>query len=168
MRRTLLGVSLAMVGASLMFLSAAAHGEYPTGLSGPVSVVLGITGGIFILLAIIALIPGRRSSREGDRPYLSVAALAVGIASLLAFIVLVVANLEMYRDHFLPAAARFVPVSLGIVAGLLGVLGIGMSRGDTTKIRASAAALVMGLGSAIVPVWLWTSYCYLFEECPPV
>lgn len=165
--RILLGVSLAassiLVGAGLLALAVAAWGRYPTGLSGPVSVVLSATGGILILLAILTVSVRPRIHREGIPRYFGIVALAVGAAGLLAFALLVLANLSVTQDHTLPSMARFVPVGLGIVAALLGVLGIATSRGDSVRIRTSAAALVMGLGSALVPLWLWGSHCYLFE-----
>jgi len=157
-----LGAMLAVVGASLVVLAVAVHGTYPTGLSGPVAITLGATGGIFIALALLTLVAGPQAPREGT-PHLAIAALVVGAASLLAFIVLVLGNLSLSQSPTLPTAARLVPVGLGVVAALLGVLGLATSRRDASSIRLSSAALVMGLGSAIVPMWLWVTHCQLFE-----
>lgn len=156
---------LAVVGAGSVVLAVAVHGMYPTGLSGPVAVTLGMTGGIFIALALLALVT-RPKAHEGAPPHLAIAALVVGAASLLSFIVLVLGNLSISQSPTLPTAARVVPVGLGVVAALLGVLALATLRGDASRIRASCAALVMGLGSATVPMWLWATHCYLFEvEC---
>lgn len=164
---TPLGIALALLGVSMAALAVAAHGRYPIGLSFPVSVVLAVTGGGLIVIALLTLVSWPRSRREGDSLRLGVAAVAVGSVSLLALGFLVIANMSISQDHTLPRTARFVPVALGFAAVFLGAAGVARSHGDTSRIRMSTAAIVMGLASAILPLWLWTSYCYLFEDCWP-
>lgn len=158
-----LGALLIPIGLVLVILAIALRGAYPTGITRPYATALGVTGGIAIVVTLIALVSRSGDRREKMRSPLGIVALVTGAVSLLAFVVLVLGNASIGRDHTLPTAARFVPVGLGIVAALLGVLGMATSRGDAPRIRASSAALVMGLGSAIVPLWLWTNHCYLFK-----
>jgi hypothetical protein len=158
-----LRVVLIAIGSVSLVAAIPLGGVYPTGITRPYAIALGVTGAITIVVALLTLVGQPSGHRESARSRLGTVALVAGAASLLAFVVLVLGNASTMQDHTLPTAARVVPVVLGIVAALLGVLGIATSRGDAPSFRASFAALLMGLGSAIVPMSLWASSCYLFE-----
>ena len=156
------GLLLLVVGAVLTLGAVALWGQYPSGITQRYATAIGVTAVISVTLGLLTLVaPPARA--EGSLSWAAAAAMAIGVVSLASFVILVLGNASIGSDHTLPTSARIVPVALGAGAVLLGVLGLVRARGNALTIRGSIAALVMGLGSAIVPIWLWQSACYLFE-----
>jgi hypothetical protein len=144
--------------------SVAASGEYPTALSKPFAVVLAASAVELLILGLLAFgFPRWGPTRPSPSP-VAIAGLIVGLASIIAFAVLVGTNLSMTEDTTIPAAGRWVPVVIGAVALVVGVIGLLSARGDGPSRRMSLAGSVLGLATAATTVWLASANCWLFVD----
>jgi hypothetical protein len=158
------GWFLVAAAALLAVGSVAAFGEYPPGLSQPFAVVLAASAVTLLITGVLALgFPRWPATRPSPSP-VAVAGLVVGLASLIAFAVLVGTNLSMNADTTIPTAARWVPVLLGAVALVAAAIGLWSARGDGLSRRMSLAGGVLGLGVAATTLWLSAANCWLFVD----
>lgn len=136
-------------------------GRYPSGITHPYAIALAGMALVLVTLGLWALKdapPGGSSTSSTG-----LVAAALGSASVVSFGILVLGNASITADHTLPTSARLVPVMLGSVAVLTGIAGLVGAHGSPRTIRTSTVAIIMGGVSAIVPLYLWMSACYLFE-----
>lgn len=160
----MLGGLLVLVGLLLAVGSLVVFGEYPTGLSTPVAVAVGVSAIVVFGTGLLALgLPRGRATRASPTPA-AVAALIAGIASATVFVVLVGANLSMSEDTTIPAAGRWAPLVVGGAALVLGIVGLATSRGDGPSRRVSLAGALLGLGPAVTAIWLSSANCWLFVD----
>jgi hypothetical protein len=162
--RPVAGGLLVAAAAILVVGSVAAWGEYPTGLSTPFAVVLAAWAVPLLITGALAFgFPRWGPTRPSPSPA-AIGGLVAGIASVIAFAVLVGTNLSMTRDTSIPAAARWVPVVIGAIAFVVGVIGFVSARGDGPSRRMSLAGVVLGLAAVATTVWLSSANCWLFVD----
>jgi hypothetical protein len=162
--RPVVGAFLVTAAVVLAVGSVAAWGEYPTGLSQPVAVVLAASATTLLIIGILAFgFPRWGSTRPSPSP-MAIAGLVVGLASAVAFAVLVGANLSMTQDSTIPTAARWVPVVIGAIAVVLGLIAFLTARGDGPSRRIALAGAVLGLMTAATSIWLASANCALFVD----
>ncbi len=159
-----MGVILVVAAAILAVGSVAAWGEYPTALSTPFAVVLAASAGALLITGLLAFgFPRWGSTRPKPSP-IAIAGLIAGLASAIAFAVLVGAHLSMTSDSSIPVAGRWVPVVVGAIALVLGVIGLLLARGDGPSRRMSLTGVVLGFTTAATTTWLASSNCWLFMD----
>ncbi len=162
--RPVVGGLLLATAAVLAVGSVAAWGEYPTALSTPFAVVLAASAVELLILGFLTFgFPRWGPTRPSPSP-VAIAGLIVGLASMIAFAVLVGSHLSMTADTTIPAAGRWVPVVIGAVALLVGVIGLLSARGDGPSRRMSLAGCVLGLATVATTVWLASANCWLFVD----
>jgi hypothetical protein len=162
--RPVVGGLCVAAAAVLAIGSVAASGEYPTGLSKPFAVVLATSAVALLITGVLAFgFPRWGPTRPSPSP-VAFAGLIVGLASIIAFVVLVGTNLSLTQDTTIPTAARWVPVVIGAIALAVSVIGLLSARRDGPSLRMSLAGSVLGLVTAATMVWLSSANCWLFVD----
>jgi hypothetical protein len=155
---------LILLGALLTLGAVAASGEYPTGLSTPYAVVLAIAAIVSFGLAVVAFGRPRGEATRSRPSGPAIVAMIAGVASVLVFLGLIGAHLSMNSSPTIPAAGHWIPVVVGGVSVLLGILGVVTAHEDGPSRRMSSAAVLLGLGPAIIAIVLTWRSCYLFVD----
>jgi hypothetical protein len=159
-----LGGLVVLVGLALAIASIGVYGEYPTGLSTPFAVVIGIGAIVIVGTGVIAFGLPRGVATRSRPTGFGLVAMIAGLVSVIVFVILVGANLSMTQDTTIPTAGRWLPVALGGLSGVLGILGLVTARGDGPSRRLSLTAILLGLGPALASIWLWSQSCWLFVD----